>query len=190
MTEIYRWQDELGKLEALYIELNQQLTVIADKMADALRLDEEADRSYDKLTPVNLATMQRDLADVLELAKCCNMPMTFMNAIKFRILPEEMEALGLTTMTIPKVGRVTVKETMSASQVAAKKVVLQKWLKDNDHSDLLKESINSSTLAAFCRERLKMTREETEEALAQGEDPFPWECVTLKTTVAASITKK
>lgn len=100
------------------------------------------------------------------------------DALKYGIIPEKMEEMGVTTLSVIGLGRVTVSETTSAKTIKERKAELWAWLKDNGYAELITETVNSSTLAAFVREQL-----------AEGAD-LPYDCLEITMRCVASITKK
>jgi hypothetical protein len=99
------------------------------------------------------------------------------NALKFAIIPEKMTDQEIKTITVEGVGRITVLETIGVSTVKEMKLELYEWLKENGAEALIGETINSSTLAAFIRERI-----------GSGLD-YPVDCLNVKFNNMISITK-
>lgn len=97
------------------------------------------------------------------------------------VIPDVFDAVRERTgekppFTIEGVGRVSVTHRWSAS-IVDKEVGLQ-WLRDNDYGDIIMETVNSSTLAAFAKDLTEN----------QGID-LPPEIFTVGTKPYTSITK-
>lgn len=64
-------------------------------------------------------------------------------------VPEAMRAAGVKTTTVEGVGRVTVSHRFGCTMVD--KVAGMDWLRKNGHGDIIQETVNASTLAAFAK---------------------------------------
>lgn len=75
----------------------------------------------------------------------------------FRIVavPDLMDEVGITTVTYEGLGRVTLTSDLHASIPASVREKSFAWLEENGYGDLIKDTINSSTLKAFCKRRIK-----------------------------------
>lgn len=97
--------------------------------------------------------------------------------LKFVGIPEKMDDMGVTTITIKDLGRLTVSETISASTIKEKRADLWNWLKETGNDGLITDTVNSSTLSAFVRE-----------AMREGHE-LPDDCLNITAKQTASITK-
>ena len=77
------------------------------------------------------------------------------NDYRYNKIPELAEDLGITGGTFPGIGRLTIRDELTAKQTD--KVKLYGWMCDNGHEDMLQSTINSSTLRAFVREQIKQS---------------------------------
>tara|TARA_Y100000310_G_scaffold324866_1_gene387314 strand:+ start:6373 stop:6903 length:531 start_codon:yes stop_codon:yes gene_type:complete len=92
-------------------------------------------------------------------------------------LPKRMEEYDVDKIRIPSLARsFSVLEKTSASFVD--KEAGFKWLRDNGHGDMIQETVNAGTLAAFCRSLLS----------EEGIEP-PSEIIRVNSYNAISITK-
>ncbi len=92
-------------------------------------------------------------------------------------VPEFMKRAGVKTLTLEGVGRVTVSHRYSCSMLD--KDLGFKWLRTNDAGELIQETVNAQTLAAYAKNRLE------QEGFAMPDDIFKVGAVTF-----TSITKK
>lgn len=69
------------------------------------------------------------------------------------LIPTVMADHNVKTVTIVGIGRVTVGHRYSCTMLDKSEGI--KWLKDNGHGDIVQETVNSSTLAAFSKNLLE-----------------------------------
>lgn len=75
------------------------------------------------------------------------------DALRIDTIPKKMEDEGLEVMTVSKIGRVSLTGDMYVQQRS--KDGLFAWLRKQKLADLITEGVNSSTLKAFLRKRIK-----------------------------------
>lgn len=92
------------------------------------------------------------------------------------VIPEVMENLGIEKPVIKGVGRLTVRPDIYAGIVSGKKDEAYQWLQDNDHGDLIQDTINSSTLKAFLKEQMTAGAEIPEDLFKC--DPYEMAVIT------------
>lgn len=85
--------------------------------------------------------------------------------LREKVIPEKMEAEQLSTVTLPALGRLTVGARLRVSTKADCKHELKQWFRDNGYADLVTETINSSTLAAWYKEQLEAGNDVPEDLL-------------------------
>ena len=90
-------------------------------------------------------------------------------------IPTKLEDAGLSKCTVDGVGTISVRYDMFASTVDT--VGLADWLRSNDAGDLIKPTVNGSTLKSFLKERM-----------SNGEE-LPDEFVRITPYEFATITK-
>lgn len=83
--------------------------------------------------------------------------------IKLKALPDLMNELELRTFTVEGAGRVQIGGDVYASISADQKDGAYQWLRDNNYGDLIVETVNASTLKAWCKEGLEQGRDMPEE---------------------------
>lgn len=98
------------------------------------------------------------------------------DTLRFQTVPSLMEADNTLTTTIAGIGRVNLKDDIQLKTVD--KEGLFKWLRDNDKEDIITESVNAGTLAAFVRGQIKEDK------------PYPGDAIlAVKPIVRAEITR-
>lgn len=98
------------------------------------------------------------------------------DALRIDLIPKKMEDEGLENITVSKIGRVTLTGDMYVKQTSKDK--LFNWLRKQKLGDIITEGVNSSTLKAFLRARIKYGK------------PIPSEdAVKITPFTRASITK-
>lgn len=98
------------------------------------------------------------------------------DTLRFSIVPGLMDGEGLTHVGVEGVGRVNLQDDVQVKVIS--KDGLHEWLTENDLEDMIVESVNAQTLAAFVRRRTKAAQE------LPGED-----IISVKPVVRAVITR-
>lgn len=73
--------------------------------------------------------------------------------LRFAIIPARMEAEGITSITVEGIGRCNAVPDVQVKQLD--KTALYDWLVENELEDMIVQSVNAQTLAAFVRNRIK-----------------------------------
>lgn len=97
--------------------------------------------------------------------------------ITLNLLPEKMDAEGVSTVNVKGYGRITITQQMRANVPADRAPELRQWLRDNGYEGLIAETVNSSTLKSWVKERI-----------AECED-YPADLINLYTFEQATLTK-
>lgn len=97
--------------------------------------------------------------------------------LRYNLIPDAMEKAELDTVTYTGIGRVTLTPDVLVSVKAGMKDKLFAWLKKNKLGDLIQGTVNSSTLRAFVKERIKKGKK------------YPSEQLNVTAVTRASITK-
>jgi hypothetical protein len=71
------------------------------------------------------------------------------------IIPEEMDAAGISSANFPGIGRLTVTADLFAGIQPEQQQGAYQWLIDHGHADLIKEYVHPSTLKAFIKELMQ-----------------------------------
>jgi len=104
----------------------------------------------------NLATRQREIQDQLDTIKTISTRLQKeFDTIRLNVLPEKMDEEDITNITVTGVGRVVVQSDIYFSIPADSKEDAYEWLKANGHSDLVQETVNSSSGKAWAKEMYK-----------------------------------
>jgi len=74
--------------------------------------------------------------------------------LRKEVLPEKMEETGFDNVKVTGVGRISLRAEMYASIKADHKEQAYEWLVSEGHEDLIKPTVNASTLKAFCKEQI------------------------------------
>ena len=85
--------------------------------------------------------------------------------IRLEDIPEMMESMDITSMNIKGLGRLGVTADMRVSVKKDNQPALKEWLLDQHCGDIVKETINSSTLKAFIKSRMQDGEEVPEDLL-------------------------
>lgn len=117
----------------------------------------------------------RHFASVDDAYEQLNAAKKKLNAIHDRCsreyIPDALRKAGVKTVTIENLGRVTVAHRYSCSII--NKDAGYKWLEDNGHGDLITQTVNSSTLAAFAKNLIvEEGKELPEEVFKTGTSPY------------------
>lgn len=72
------------------------------------------------------------------------------------VIPDKMEDLGFDSVNIAGLGRLSLRSEMYASILADKKPQGYAWLEENGHGDLIKETVNASSLKALLKEQIAL----------------------------------
>jgi len=137
--------------------------------------------------PLAPALEGKSLTEVVEVMSMLHDQLESVKAVKAKLqsaydyvrigrVPELMDEQGIRNITLEGIGRVTLTADAYVSVPADNRQIFHHWLTDNGYSDLISETVNSSTLKAWCMRRVK-----------EGED-LP-EMVKFTPYSRASITK-
>jgi len=144
---------------------------------DVKQRNADAFERYRGLTLVEMVQTMADLAECKEylenLLKVCNAEH---DTLRIKLIPDKIEADGLESpVTIAGVGRVSLTDDLTVT--VGEKDDFYKWLHKHKMGDLITESVNSSTLKAWVKERIKENK------------PYPTECLKVTPFTRASITR-
>lgn len=100
------------------------------------------------------------------------------DVLRFELIPSKMEEEGVEKVTYEGIGRLQLASDIRIQCLAAQKPGFFTWLRKHKLSDLIKEDINSSTLKAWVKSRIKA-----------GKELPPGDLVKVEPITRASITK-
>jgi hypothetical protein len=101
----------------------------------------------------------------------------FYDVLRYECVPTAMEIAGVQNVTYDGIGRVSLTPDVFVSMKPGAKDALFTWLKKNKLADLIQPTINSSTLKAWVKERMKASKK------------VPSEHLNVTPVTRASITK-
>lgn len=88
-----------------------------------------------------------------ELQKRAKSPIEALyDTVRFTAIPNLMEGEDLTNLGVEGIGRCHLQDDVTVK--VEDKVLLHRWLTNNDLEDMITESVNAGTLAAFVRRRI------------------------------------
>lgn len=96
--------------------------------------------------------------------------------IRLQRLPEKMEEEGIQGLKVDGVGRVSLRGDIYVSVLADNREVFHTWLRDTNRGDLIKDTVNASTLKASVKEWIKRGEEIPEELIKVT--PFTMSVIT------------
>lgn len=153
------------------VEPGQDLNGFEKAKAEA----REKHKGKDLRALVETQALFRDKKAALEsdLAKCN----AEYDVLRFELVPGKMDEMGIENIKYDDIGRVSLTADLLVSTKPAEKAGLFGWLKKHKLGDLIQPSINSSTLKAFVKGRMK-----------EGK-PYPSDFLNITPVTRASITK-
>lgn len=99
--------------------------------------------------------------------------------LRFTVVPEVFGDAGVTNMALENIGRLNLVDDISVSVAKENKQEFYQWLTENEFEDLLTQTVNAQTLAAFVRKQMKEK---------DGKMP-PAHLCTIKPVTRAQITR-
>ena len=125
--------------ESEVLQVGLELSILPEfpSLEDAVRAQAEARRLLDAATEVKSALEKRH--DWLRTA----------------VVPPKMDERGITNVTLAGIGRVHLQDDVYVTIPADTKPQAYEWFRDNGKGNLITETINGSTLAAFVRQAIK-----------------------------------
>lgn len=144
------------------------------------KLIKDVIRIRDELSSASLTEAARCMMDAKDLAARIGAIKAELeklhDTLRFGIIPDLMTDAGATSTTLEGIGRVTVMDDVQCTVPADSKAAFQEWLIDQGFEDMISQSVNAQTLAAFVRRRIKEGKE------------LPIELLKVKPITRASIT--
>lgn len=126
----------------------------------------------------SLVRLYVDVGNRLDALSTAKAEMHKLNELlRINKIPDLMDEQGITSVTFDGIGRVTLTSDLRAAIPKMCREDAYKWMEENGYGDLVVETINPSTLKAFCKRRIK-----------DGE-PLPEDLFKLSPFSRASVTK-
>ena len=111
---------------------------------------------YSDLSIAELAQAQVDVkAEIEELKASTSLLNKRFDHLRLFRIPEQMENEGINSVNLEGIGRLSTQGSIYASILKDKKEEAYAWLEDNGHGDIIKGTVNASTLKAFLKEQIK-----------------------------------
>ena len=166
MTVTYslKTKEDLDLLNVFATKTLNELTTMANEMN---RWSRDEASKMEKTAEILGAFYQIKIIGerAAELAKSINKARTFVKEV---IIPERFEAEDIKTVTLDELGqRFTVSSQLRASIKGDMKEEAYEWLRENGLEDIIKETVNSSTLSATARDFVANNKEFPEELFNQ-----------------------
>ena len=111
---------------------------------------------YDDLNLAALAAAQSEVKNQIEISKVAtSLLQKKFDHLRLHRVPKMMEEMDIDSVVITDVGRLSTRGELYASIIKDKKGEAYQWLKDNGHGDLIKGTVNASSLKALIKEQIK-----------------------------------
>ena len=81
------------------------------------------------------------------------------------ILPKKLNQEGVSTVHVKDFGRLSIRTETRVSTKAGQAPILQQWLTANGYEELIKPTVNSSTLKSFIKECIQEGRDYPDELI-------------------------
>lgn len=152
-------------------------------------LEQTAKNEDKKLTPMASVRLMDQIGNFIDrLSDMVKSPAEKVyNNVRFVLIPDVFSDNELTTLTLEGIGRCNVLDDISVTIAGASKeekeqnkLAFYSWLVNNEQEDLLTQTVNAQTLAAFVRAQLKK-----EDGLK-----LPTDLIDIKPVTRAQITRK
>lgn len=124
------------------------------------------------------ASVQTLQADIKSQEAALKAKKEELRLLQEELLPTKMNEEGVSTVNVTGVGRFTVTSVERVSVIGGKQPDLKAWLEENGYEGLIQDTINSSTLKAWVKERL------------QEGDEVPVELLNMHSFDRVTLTKK
>ena len=139
----------------------------------------EYNEEWEGMDLASLAKTMIQVKDELEEAKQIQAAaQKKFDALRKFVIPTKMEDMGIQSVNITGVGRLSLRAEMYAGFQPGMQDDAITWLEQHGHGDLVKETVHNSTLKAFLKEQLR-----------EGEI-LPDELFKQEPYMMATITKK
>lgn len=133
---------------------------------------------YNGKSLIELAQAQVDVKNEIEnLQKKKTLLQNELDHLRLHRIPSMMEDMGIQNVVLDGIGRLAMQGNLYAGVQKGMKHEAEAWLEEHGHGDLVKGTINSSSLKAFLKEQMR-----------NGES-FPAEIFKATPYMMATITK-
>ena len=116
--------------------------------------EQEFYAEYDGLSLTELAKAQIELKDkIAGLKSESSLLQSRFDHLRKHRIPTVMEDMGIESVKLAGIGRLSLRGEIYAGMVD--KDLAYAWLEENGHGDLIKPTVNASTLKAFLKEQMR-----------------------------------
>lgn len=151
--------------------------ILARAVAETLTVDAIADNVKASNLPALARLHQGYRANIDDLAECKTVLQKAFDWLRMSHMPERMEAAELESFSVEGVGRVYLSTSLTASIKSGAKDGAYEYLTDHGHGDIIQSTVNSSSLKALAKTKLK------------DNDPLPAELFNVTPVTQAVIQK-
>ena len=129
---------------------------IEDQDPEVIDLEQMWYDSYKTGTYAELAARMKELQAQAGEAERCKIQLNKeLDVIRLKVVPERFAADNITSMNISGVGRLGLTKDMYCTQKKEFQENLFQWLRDNEYGDLIKDTVNPSSLKSLVKELLE-----------------------------------
>lgn len=107
-----------------------------------------------------MAALENEIEKQSQISKALNVRY---DHLRLRVIPDRCEVEGIDGLRVKGTGTLVLTSDIYASIVGGRKQDAYDWLRENNHEDLIVETVNASTLKSFLRTKLKAGDEIPEE---------------------------
>lgn len=133
-----------------------QITEQDEEITPAQSREEEWLAKYKPLPYPRLAERMVELRDASSKADREKKDLDAeLDVIRLKVVPERFAADEISSMRIAGVGTLSLTSDMYCTQKKDRQEELFQWLRDNEYGDIIKDTVNASTLKALVKELLE-----------------------------------
>ena len=140
--------------------------------------EEKSDVDFKSWEVKDLAKFQHQLKGILDsISSSKSYIQKVFDFVRIGVLPESMSDQDIEKITVADVGRVSLTNDLHVSILKNRRKEAYEWLDFNGHGDLVQETVNSSSLKALVKAKIK------------AGEPMPEDLFKVSPFTRASITK-
>lgn len=111
-----------------------------------------------------LAELQQQAkAKLDEAKKAQSVAQEIFDELRLKLIPDKMDEMGCSSIKLDGIGRLTISGDMYAGIQSGHKEGAYNWMEEEGFGDLIKSTLNSSTLKAWAKEQISKGKELPEE---------------------------
>lgn len=129
-------------------------------MTDYSQYTDVDHEEYETMSLRDMAAFLKELKKALEEVKEMQSQIQVQHDfLSQNVIPDKMDDEGVNTVNYDGIGRLQCAADIRCSVLKKDRKALHSWLSANGHGSLISEGVNSSTLKAFVKERMKEEKE-------------------------------